>query len=261
MNISLATLSTQTGATGFSIVDRGTNRIIIGRAPASVTSLPVSYQFDGITNPSTANHTFFGRIYTFASNNGSGTSIDAGGITFATANVIGISTEVPPNILFCVAQTIFGLDCTGATGYLVDVGELSRLQPKSGEAQMLLATNARYGLGVTINGTTLQSGNNIIPAMSTSTAQSPGVSQFGINLRSNTNPTVGSDPVGPGVATASLGYNSANQYKFAAGDQVVSSATTTDLKKFTVSFITNINASQPAGVYTTTITFICLANF
>jgi hypothetical protein len=261
MNISLATLSTQTGATGFSIVDRGTNRIIIGRTPISVTSQPVSYQFNGITNPSTANHTFFGRIYTYSSNDGSGSSIDDGGVTFATANVIGISTEVPPNILFCVAQIIFGLDCTGATGYLVDVGELSRLQPKSGEAQMLLATNAGYGAGVTINGTTLQSGNNIIPAMSISTAQSPGISQFGINLRSNTNPTVGNDPVGPGVAAASSGYNTVNQYKFAAGDQVVSSATTTDLKKFTISFITNINASQPVGVYSTTISFICLANF
>ena len=126
---------------------------------------------------------------------------------------------------------------------------------------MLIATNAAYGAGVTMNGTTLQSGNNTIPALVVPTGQTPGISQFGVNLRNNTNPNVGDDPVGPGLATVSAGYNTPNQYKYVAGDQVISSVTTTDLRKFTMSFVTNINQNQSPGVYSTTISFICLANF
>ncbi len=261
MVISTATLGAQSGATGFSIVGSGANKLILGRVPALTNNTVVSYELQGITNPSMANHTFFGRIYTYTSNNGSGFSVDDGGVTFATANQIAINTEVPPYINFCIAQIIAGLDCSNAAGYLVDVGELSKLNPKIGEAQMLLATNAAYGAGVTINGTTLQSGNNTIPAMAAASSQTPGTSQFGINFRSNSNPNVGIDPVGPGVAAVSAGYNTPNQFKFVAGDQVVGTNTTTDLKKFTISFVTNINQNQAPGVYSTTISFICLANF
>lgn len=259
--ISSATLTSQSGVSGFNIVSIGTNNIIVGGAPVAVNNTPIVLTFQGITNPLNPNETNFGRIYTYASNNGSGASIDDGGVTFATSSPISINSEVPPYIQFCIAQVIAGLDCSAAAGFLVDLGEFSRLSPKIGEAQMLLATNAAYGAGVTLAGTTLQSGNNVIPALAAPTSQTPGVSQFGINLRSNSNPNVGIDPVGPGVATVSAGYNTPNQFKFVAGDQLVSTATTTDLKKFTISFVTNINQNQAPGVYSTTVSFICLANF
>lgn len=261
MDITAPVLGAQIGVSGFSIVGGGANKIILGRTAASVTNQAMSFELGNIGNPTTANHTYFGRIYTYSSNNGSGFSIDDGGVTFATSNQVQINTEVPPYIIFCIAQVIAGLDCSAAAGYLVDLGELSRLQPKIGEAQMLLATNAAYGAGVTVAGTTMQSGNNVIPALAAPSGQTPGTSQFGMNFRNNTNPNVGDDPVGPGVATVSADYNTPNQFKFVSGDQVVSTATTTDLKKFTISFITNVNQNQAPGVYSTTISFICLANF
>jgi hypothetical protein len=246
---------------GFNIVSIGAHDIVFGGAPVAVNNTPIVFVVQGITNPLNPNETNFGRIYTYASNNGSGASIDDGGVTFATSSPINISSEVPPYIQFCIAQIIAGLDCGNAAGFLVDLGEFSRLSPKTGEAQMLLATNAAYGAGVTLAGTTLQSGNNVIPALAVPTAQTPGLSQFGINLRSNSNPNVGIDPVGPGVAAVSPGYDTPNQFKFVAGDQLVSTSTTTDLRKFTISFVTNINQNQAPGVYSTTVSFICLANF
>jgi hypothetical protein len=261
MDISAATLGAQTGVVGFNVVGGTATRIILGRAPAGITPVPVTFTLQNITNPDTANHTYFARIYTYTSNNGSGFSVDDGGLAFSTANRLTISTEVPPYIQFCVAQVITGLDCSSAAGYLVDLGEFSRLSPKSAEAQMLVATNAAYGAGITVSGTTLQSGNNTIPAMAAPSGHTPGVSQFGINLRSNSSPNIGEDPVGPGVAAVAAGYNTPNQYKFATGDTVASTSTTTDLRKFTVSFVTNINQNQAPGVYSTTMAFICLANF
>lgn len=261
LDTTFANLGSQTGVSGFTIKSITATEIVIGGLPVALNNAPVSFQILNMTNPLSPNTTNFGRIYTYASDDGSGPSIDDGGVTFATASQVSINTEVPPYLQFCVAQVIAGLDCSNAAGYLVDVGELSRLSPKIGEAQMLLATNAAYGAGVTVNGTTLQSGNNVIPALAAQTGQTPGVSQFGMNLRNNSNPNVGDDPVGPGVATVSAGYNTPNQFKFVAGDSVIGTSTTTDLKKFTISFVTNINQNQAPGVYSTTISFICLANF
>lgn len=261
MVVSAAATGAQTGATGFTVVGTGANKLYLGRAPQATSPVPITIQITNITNPSTANSTYFSRVYTYASNNGSGVSIDDGGLTFATANQVAINTEVPPYIQFCIAQTIGGLDCGNALGSLLDMGELSRSVAKTAEAQMLLATNAAYGAGITVNGTTMQSGNNVIPALAVPSGSNPGTSQYGFNLRDNSNPNVGSDPVGPGVAAVAAGYNTPNQFKYAAGDQVVSSATTTDLRKFTITFLTNINQNQAPGVYSTTMSFICLANF
>lgn len=261
MSAGAATLGAQTGQTGFSSLGGGANRLTIGRAPSATSVGAVSYQFQNITNPSTANHTYFSRVYTYASNNGSGASIDDGGMTFATANQLGFVTEVPPYLQFCIGQTIGGLDCGNATGQFLDLGELSRVTPKFSDAQMLIATNAQFGAGVTATGTTLQSGNNVIPALATPTASNPGTSQFGFNMRDNSNPNVGTDPVGPGVASPTVGYSQPNLYKYVNGDIVATTPAVTDLKKFTLSFVTNIAGSQPPGVYNTTLTFICLANF
>jgi hypothetical protein len=97
--------------------------------------------------------------------------------------------------------------------------------------------------------------------LTTQTASLAGTSQFGMNLRANASPAIGADPVGPGIAAVAAAYNTPDQYRFRAGDVVASSTGPNDYRKFTVSYIANVDAAQPPGVYATTITFICLANF
>src|SRR5690606_25747303 len=109
--------------------------------------------------------------------------------------------------------------------------------------------------------TTMTSGNNIISALAVPTVSVPGTSQFGLNLRTNTNPSVGQEVVGNGSSVPVPGYGTPNQFKFAHGDVVVSSPVADSNRKYTVSYITNISAAQAPGVYATTLSYICLANF
>jgi len=56
-------------------------------------------------------------------------------------------------------------------------------------------------------------------------------------------------------------YDTPNKYAFTPGDVVATSPDATDIRKFTTSYIVNVPPSQPPGVYTATITYICTATF
>ena len=254
-------LASQNGETGFTIhTDSDANRIILTRFPVLVSNADVQYVFNNIVSPSTVG-TFYARLQTFSSDDASGTAIQEGGIALSVDNQFNVNTEVPPFLRFCAGVTITNFDCSSATSFLIDLGEFSTTSTQSGQSQMVAVTNAASGLSITLSGTTLTSGTNTITGLAAQTASAVGSSQFGINLRANSSPAVGADPVGPGVASVNPNYNVPDAYRFQPGDIVASSTVPNDYRKFTVSFIANIDGSQPPGVYATTITFICLANF
>jgi hypothetical protein len=126
---------------------------------------------------------------------------------------------------------------------------------------MQAMTNAANGYNITVNGTTLASGANTIPALAAQTGSAAGTSQFGLNLRANTTPAVGANPTGGGSGNYSGTYGTANQYRFNSGDIVAQAAVPTNANTFTASYIVNIGGAQAAGVYTATMTYICTASF
>jgi hypothetical protein len=110
--------------------------------------------------------------------------------------------------------------------------------------------------------------------MNSATTSILGIGQFGMNLVANT--TASSNPaVGINVAPADngtnyrgqsiTGYNTADTFKYTSGDTVANSsfggAGGTDAQIFTVAYIVNVPGSQPAGTYTTTLTYICTPTF
>ncbi len=256
-----ASLINQTGETGFTIhANSNANNIILTRVPAPITTADVEYEFDTIINPSDVG-TFYIRLRTFSSDNATGTPLEVGGIALSINRQFNVSAEVPPFLRFCASVTIVGFDCSTANSFLIDLGEFSTSQTKFAQAEMMAVTNAASGLSISISGTTLTSGNNTISPLTSQAPSSTGVSQFGINLRANSSPPIGSNPIGPGIATPTAAYNNPNLYRFQPGDVVASSTGPNDYRKFTISYIANIDAAQPPGVYATTISFICLANF
>lgn len=264
LDVQGATLASQAGQTGFTINSAETtaNELVITRAPqapgfANATS---TYQFDDIINPDSAG-SYYVRIQTYSSTDATGAAIEDGGVVFALNAAFNVSAEVPPYIKFCSSVVITDFDCTTANSFFIDFGEFAVTAPKYASSEMVLATNAGFGYTVTLSGTTLTSGNNIIPALVTLTPSSPGISQFGLNLRANTQPTIGADPVGPGLATPTPDYATPNMFKYLPGEVIISGSTTTDNRKFTASYIANVSSSQAAGVYATTISYIALANF
>ena len=167
---------------------------------------------------------------------------------------------MPPYLTFCVGETITNFDCTSATEAFSDLGDLNPNVVSAAQAQMVVATNASNGYSAWVTGTSMTSGNNVLPGMSGGTAQK-GVAQFGLNLRANTSPSVGQDPSGPGVGAVPAGYNQANHFRFNPGDTVATSPVPDNFRKYTVSYVVDVASGQPGGVYSTTLTYVCLANF
>jgi hypothetical protein len=254
-------LSAQTGVTDFSLDPSSTASMLLITRPAATPVSPqaLSYEFTGITNPSNIG-SYYVHIMTFASTDGSGLHTDYGDVVFATNEDITITTEVPPYLYFCVGITIQGFNCGTVEGGFLSFGELSAATARTASSQMLAATNAPYGYSITLAGTTLTAGNNVIPAMNGGVSQ-PGISQFGLNARANTGPVVGADPDGPGLTTPSSPYNTPNFFRFQSGEIIASSNNTDDYRKLTVSYIVNRDREQAPGRYVATVSYICLANF
>jgi hypothetical protein len=260
-DLSGATLSDQTGETGFSISPFSTaNVLILTRSATGATPGSVSYTLDGVINPDSLGSDF-GRIETYTSEDATGTHVDYGGFSTAVASPVDISTTVPPYLLFCSGLTITGFDCATAVDDYVNFGELSSVTPRTGFTQMVVATNAFGGYNVTVNGNTMTAGSEVIPALNPSDVSRPGVSQFGINLVANTDPPVGQDPTGPGSGQVRPDYAISNRYRFVSGDELVAALTSDDYRKYTVSYIVNVARDQAAGIYVSTLEYVCLANF
>ena len=258
---SAANLDSQTGDTGFTIhPNTSANRIVLTRTASNPSGVNSTFDFSNITNPS-ANGTYFVRLETYSSTDGTGSYIQEGGIVIYINNALGVSGEVPPYLTFCVGVTITAFDCSTATNFFIDFGNLLTSATSHATSQFVAASNAVSGYSVTVSGTTLTSGLNTIPELTVPTASSTGVGQFGLNLRQNTIPGDGTDVVGPGTATPTANYNIPNQFTFNNGDIIASVSHSDDIRKFTANYITNVSGAQPGGVYATTISFICLANF
>jgi hypothetical protein len=261
LDASIASLAGQTGETGYTPFTIQQGSIVLARAPASMpASAPAQYIFDNVSNPNGVDATFYVRITTHSSTDGSGPPIDFGAVVSSTTQGVGLSTEVPPILSFCVGVSITG-DCSTAEGNFIDLGELSPEITATGTSQMTVGTNAALGVTIAAYGTTMTSGNNTIPALANPTVSAPGNAQFGLNLRSNSNPPAGQEPSGIGVANPSARYGAPNQFAFVSGDVIATSPDTTDIRKFTVSYIVNVPPSQMPGVYTATLTYICMASF
>ena len=261
-----ATLHAQptNAGTGWTI-DLSTNADSIGITNASGQSITgggaLTVQFDSVTNPNITNQSWYVRISTY---NGGGytTQVDTGTVTASTATQIQLTGIMPESLIFCTGTAITGTDCSTVSGSTVDFGFFSPISTNNGTSIMAASTNAGSGYVITVNGATLTSGANTITALSSPTATSHGVDQFGLNLVANTTPSVGAAVTGPGVGVAASNYNTANLFKFVTGDTVANTGgTASDSNTFTVSYVVDVSGNQAPGTYTATMTYICTATF
>ncbi len=232
--------SADTGAAGSLRLKNSTNVA----APAGVQTV----SFSSVTNPSADNETFFIRISTYSDDAWS-TLIDSGTVAASTAGQITVTATVGETLTFTLASAtvVLGTLSTSATG--------------SGTSSMSVATNAVSGYSVSYSGTTLSSGLNTITALESASASTMNTKQFGINLMSNTTPAIGSDKSGTGSGLPTIGYDTADLFKFNSGDTIASAAGPTNSNTYTVSYIANIDGSTAPGLYSTVITYTATANF
>jgi hypothetical protein len=262
LNVSGAVLVAQSGNINFSIdgVNSTSNKVVLTRAPVAGLNVLSTYSFSNITNPSTANATTYVRISTYPTTDATGTQNDEGAVAFATVNPFDVNAFVPPFLKLCVGINVTN-DCSSVSGDNLNLGVLSDKATKHGTSEFSAGTNSPTGYNIYALGTTMTSGNNIIPAINPANISRSGSSQFGINLRANTAPSVGRDPQGIGTAAPLAGYNSPNLFSFRNGDNIAGSSLSTDFSKMTVSYVVNIGSDQPPGIYSTTITYMGVAGF
>jgi hypothetical protein len=242
------------------------------------------------------NYTFFVRIWTYDAvdaNLTTGAIIDAGAVAASTADTVVVSGTMPESLVFCTGATI-GLDvatstvpdCSTATAADIPFNQLFSPQATAiATSQMAASTNAGFGYAITVNGPTLTSGTNTIAAMGTPAGSAKGVAQFGLNLVANTLASAdgftddGSDPSkdpaplpnGTNLKGQALtDYGTSDQFKYIDGDAVANSeygytlgvnTAATDMQIFTVSYIANVPGSQPAGTYSSTLTYVCTPKY
>ena len=282
LDTSGVTLGTSTGVVFTSAVSTAANSAYITRVAASGGGAATE-QLVGVINPTNTNgETFYVRIASYASTDTTGTAVDTGTVAAATARQIVLTGTMPESLIFCTGVTVGTTggvpDCATATSGAVSFNQLfSPTDTATATSQMAASTNANSGYVITINGPTMTSGTNSIPAMGTATTGVRGTGQFGANLVANTT-TTSTPAVGINIAPTSngtnfkgnpqTGYNTADTFKFVSGDTVAQSDNgtpgspgPTDAQIYTASYIVNVSGSQAAGTYTTTITYICTPTY
>jgi hypothetical protein len=260
MSVTTAAMSAQSGNTGFSLSSVSGGQLLLTRNPSVPTSAANTYTFQNITNPSSPGE-YFARIQTFSSNDASGPYVEQGGIALAILSQFTVSSIVPPYLTFCGGVVVPNLNCGSAVGSEINFGNFSSDSTSDATSQFVVATNAGQGYNVTVNGSTMTSGNFTIPSLKTPSLSATGASQFGINIVANNRPGVGQNPVGRGIGSPTPAYDIPNYYTFNDGDPIVTSNTASDFNEFTASYLVNVSTDQAEGTYTTTLYYICLANF
>ncbi len=258
----VATLIGQTGVTAFTLNASNNGEPIVsnGTTPSVAANTAISFTMSGITNPTAINDSFYVRITTYTGTDGATGPVDTGNVAVSTSQPVQLTGVTPEILVFCVGTSITG-NCTTVSGNAIDFGDFSPVSTSTGTSVMQAQTNAGSGYAITVNGTTLASGVNTIPALTTQTASTAGSSQFGLNLTANTAPAVGAVLSGGGTGSVTANYNTQNQFRFNSGDPVATAAVPTNANTYTSSYIVNIGGMQAAGVYTATMTYICTAAF
>lgn len=263
MDITGATLSNQTGETGYTITAHTTNHIVLSRLPSPVTTgTRGTYTFSNIVNPTDQSRAFAIRLRTHAATTTGGAHVDFGSVRGQVGKGVVLETQVPPMLIFCMAEQVADNCASTNDNYYKDMGDLSPTSTLTAQSQMAVGTNASGGFAITAYGNPPTAGTSVVDAPTVPTESKQGTTQFGINLVENTQPFVGSDPAGVWAnAQPTTDYGQANKYMYVPGDVVASSPNVSLMKKFTVSYIFNSSPTLRAGVYTTTINFVASGRF
>lgn len=285
-----ASLGSQTGLTFDSVVatTEGSPYLTSAAGVTPSGSTAASFQLLSIVNPTTPNVTFYVRISTYTSTDATTGPVDSGNVAASTATAVQLNGIMPESLVFCTGGTVGKTngvpDCTTATSGSVNFNaDFSPTATAFTTSQMAASTNAGFGYAITVGGTTMTSGGNTITAIGGTAGNSVlGVDQFGLNLKLNDGSAYAGAPnvtnsanIAPvsdginffGAPTTNFGGNGtfafdpASLNTVAKSDNGTGTAGPSDVQIYTASYIVNVRGNQPAGTYTTTLTYICTPTF
>lgn len=246
----------------------------------TVAGTAINFTISGITNPSTANHSFYARIVTFdttanmANYTVSGTTraasftgqIDYGGIAMSTATPINITARVMETLTFCVYNASCGDDpsMTLGTGTPKVIDTSANY---TGTAKFSISTNAQSGAAIRWKGDYLKSGSNSIPSIGSASTNSspstmtPGTAAFGMAVTTlGTNISLTGSTAYSGNGTTTFGMYTAG-VTGTYGDQIATLTGPTNSSVTTVTFGATAGNTTAAGIYSAAEQLIATGTF
>jgi hypothetical protein len=227
---------------------------------------------DFIKNPTTDDYAFYARIIVF-SDIAYATQVDYGGVAMSTAQQIDITAKVQEVLNFSVGATHVapGGSCTalsdsGAVA-LGDVnGVLSLTTQYDAYSYFRVNTNTLNGTVIQYSGDTLESGANSITALSSEVVTAAGTESFGLSFDSasgnysltNLTRAAGYDEGNGALGTAKFNYSTAS---VGTPVQIASSTGAIICDTGAIRYVGNIDTTTPAGIYTTTVTYIAIGTY
>jgi hypothetical protein len=196
----------------------------------------------------------------------------------STANQVTVSANVQESLTFCVYT---GANCA-AGGSSVNLGSgadnvLSASSPSGGVSKMDADTNATTGYtityittspggtgGSTCPGSLSSSNDCITDAGGSAGTFSAGTAKFGINLRDNATPNIGTDIAGSGIGAVSAPYNTVDNYAFQGGTTprtVATAAGPTITNTYTVAYAAQAGNTTKPGAYSAIFTWVATGTF
>ncbi len=239
---------------------------VVVTSTATQTGTPLTLSFTGVTNPTTADTTYFARTTTY-SDTGS-TSIDTVTVAFAilTSTSIAVTAAVDPSLTFTVAAVNSGGTVNGATtnvtttAILIPFGTLSSGSTKIAAHDLTVTTNASGGYTTTVKATAtpplVDGSSNIDTFTSINSAPAIWSSPAGTSNSVNTGffgYTTNDATLGTG--TAARFTDTGNEWAGTTTSplEVAFSAIGASLEVTRVGWQAEINSIQAAGSYTGTV--------
>lgn len=181
----------------------------------------------------------------------------SGAVVVEDNSVVAITATVAPTLSFSNDDAAIGFGTLSSGSAVYANAAASGSGSDTTAHTMTIGTNAPTGYTLTYNGATLTSGANTVTALTAGITDdangTPGTSQFGLSVA----------VTGTGTATAGYDNSGTADWKFVASTTSTIASATGAVSSDTVAahYLANITAAQPAGSYTTSLTYIATANF
>lgn len=148
----------------------------------------------------------------------------------------------------------------------IDFGLLSESTTATGTANIQVRTYLASGYNMIISGASPTYSGQSLDSMSAGDESDPGTEQFGINLRNNSTPNIGTDPEQVPDNSFSFGlptadYNTPNEFKYQNRDTIAYSDSSSGQTNYTLSMLANISNLTAAGRYETKLSIVVVSIF
>lgn len=278
-NFSTLTVNNISGnITGLSVdtTNSTSNTVVLTRSAGTVANGAVSFTLgngttNGITNPTNANLTFYARILTTASTDGTfpsndqNNATDAGGIALSTSATLRVTAKVQESLTFCVYTDV---DCsTGGTD--VALGDANGVLASTSttytaNASFDVASNAVAGVVVRLKGDVLKSGPfSIDPAGSSCLIDpvSTSTEMFGLRMSTLGSGVTADAPYDCAAGRHGFDNNNSTGTASTFGDAIAHTTGATDIITSTIEFAAKSANTSEAGVYITDLVLIATATY